>query len=155
MHPIIIPYGYWRCRNGCNLRSILSFCRLSVNHHVLLEHFGYEYIDVFVYALIRLYIYIEIYNDYSNMRWLIFHFSVSRHHERLTMGRGNPLQITRTPFQYPTGTVYWCIASKLKAPRNLYWMSNMFLWVEMFLLFVCYHVVPKRHSQLDYELNGL
>ena len=31
----------------------------------------------------------------------------------------------------------------------------MFLWVEIFLFFVCYHVVPKRHSQLDYELNGL
>ena len=59
------------------------------------------------------------------------------------------------PFQYPTSTVYWCIASKLKAPRNFYWMSNMFLWVEIFIFFVCYHVVPKRHSQLDYELNGL
>ena len=47
---------------------------------------------------------------------------------------------------FKTSTVYWCIASKLKAPRNFYWMSNMFL---------CYHVVPKRHSQLDYELNGL
>ena len=54
-----------------------------------------------------------------------------------------------------TSTVYWCIASKLKAPWNFYWMSNMFLWVEIFLFFVCYHVVPKRHSQLDYELNGL
>ena len=54
-----------------------------------------------------------------------------------------------------TSTVYWCIASKLKAPRNLYWMSNMFLWVEIFIFFVCYHVVPKRHSQLDYEFNGL
>ena len=52
-----------------------------------------------------------------------------------------------------TSTVYWCIASKLKAARNLYWMSNMFLWLEIFLFFVCYHVVPKRHSQLDYELN--
>ena len=54
-----------------------------------------------------------------------------------------------------TSTVYWCIASKLKAPRNLYRMSNMFLWVEKCIFFVCYHVVPKRHSQLDYELNGL
>ena len=54
-----------------------------------------------------------------------------------------------------TSTVYWCIASKLKAPRIFYWMSNMFLWVEIFIFFVCYHVVPKRHSQLDYELNGL
>ena len=54
-----------------------------------------------------------------------------------------------------TSTVYWCIASKLKAPRNFYWMSNMFLWVDIFLFFVCYHVVSKRHSQLDYELNGL
>ena len=54
-----------------------------------------------------------------------------------------------------TSTVYWCIASKLKAPWIFYWMSNMFLWVEIFLFFVCYHVVPKRHSQLDYELNGL
>ena len=55
---------------------------------------------------------------------------------------------------YATSTVYWCIASKLKAPRNYFWMSNMFLWVEIFF-FMCYHVVPKRHSQLDYELNGL
>ena len=54
-----------------------------------------------------------------------------------------------------TSTVYWCIASKLKAPWNFDWMSNMFLWLEIFLFFVCYHVVPKRHSQLDYELNGL
>ena len=54
-----------------------------------------------------------------------------------------------------TSTVYWCIASKLKAARNLYWMSNMFLWAEIFLFFVCYHVFPKRHSQLDYELNDL
>ena len=52
-----------------------------------------------------------------------------------------------------TSTVYWRIASKLKALRNLYWKSNMFLWVEIFLVFVCYHVVPKRHSQLDYELS--
>ena len=57
--------------------------------------------------------------------------------------------------QKTTSTVYWCIASKLKAARNLYWMSNMFLLVEIFLFFVCYHVVPKRHSQLDYELNNL
>ena len=55
-------------------------------------------------------------------------------------------------FSSRTSTVYWCIASKLKAARNLYWMSNMFLWVEIFLFFVCYHVFPKRHSQLDYEL---
>ena len=54
-----------------------------------------------------------------------------------------------------TSTVYWCIASKLKAARNLYWMSNMFLWVEIFLFFACYHVFPKRHSQFDYELNEL
>ena len=54
-----------------------------------------------------------------------------------------------------TSTVYWCIASKLKAARNLYWMSNMFLGAEIFLFFVCYHVFPKRHSQLDYELNDL
>ena len=56
---------------------------------------------------------------------------------------------------FSTSTVYWCIASKLKAPWNFYWMSNMFLCVEIFIFFVCYHVVPKRHSQLDYELNGL
>ena len=35
-----------------------------------------------------------------------------------------------------TSTVYWCIASKLKAARNLYRISNMFLWVEIFLFFV-------------------
>ena len=61
----------------------------------------------------------------------------------------------RKSVKIPTSTVYWCIASKLKAPRNFYWMSNMFLWVDIFLFFVCYHVVPKRHSQLDYELNDL
>ena len=61
----------------------------------------------------------------------------------------------RFELQRNTSTVYWCIASKLKAPRNFYWMSNMFLWMEIFLFFVCYHVVPKRHSQLDYQLNGL
>ena len=38
--------------------------------------------------------------------------------------------------QVHTSTVYWCIASKLKAPWNFYWMSNMFLWVEIFL-FLC------------------
>ena len=63
---------------------------------------------------------------------------------------GSPPRVHRIP-----STVYWCIASKLKAARNLYWMSNMFLWVEIFLFFVCYHVFPKRHSQLDYELNDL
>ena len=46
-------------------------------------------------------------------------------------------------------------ALKLKAPWNLYWMSNMFLSVEIFLFFECYHVVAKRHSQLNYELNDL
>ena len=67
-----------------------------------------------------------------------------------------PCQIPdRIRYKIETSTVYWCIASKLKAPWNFYWMSNMFLWVEIFLFFVCYHVVPKRHSQLDYELNGL
>ena len=59
------------------------------------------------------------------------------------------------PNKGSTSTVYWCIASKLKAARNLYWTSNMFLWVEIFLFFVCYHVFPKMHSQLDYELNDL
>ena len=62
---------------------------------------------------------------------------------------------TLAPSNTTTSTVYWCIASKLKAPRNFYWMSNMFLWVEIFIFFVCYHVVPERHSQLDCELNGL
>ena len=52
-------------------------------------------------------------------------------------------------------TVYWCIASKLKAARNLYWMSNMFFVGGNISFFVCYHVFPKRHSQLDYELNDL
>ena len=66
---------------------------------------------------------------------------------------GQPWGLASIP--WATSTVYWCIASKLKAPWNFYWMSNMFLWVEIFLFFVCYHVVPKRHSQLDYELNGL
>ena len=49
-------------------------------------------------------------------------------------------------WQSATSTDYWYIASKLKAPRNLFWISNMFLWVEIFIFFVCYHVVPKRHS---------
>ena len=70
----------------------------------------------------------------------------------------NHIDIVWTRKCYPksvTSTVYWCTASKLKAARNLYWMSNVFLWVEIFLFFVCYHVFPKRHSQLDYELNNL
>ena len=62
-----------------------------------------------------------------------------------------PWSLASTP--WATSTVCWCIASKFKAPRNIYWMSNMFLRVEIFLFFVCYHVLPKRHSQLDYELN--
>ena len=41
-------------------------------------------------------------------------------------------------WHWRTSTVYWCIASKLKTPRNLYWMSNMLLWVEIFLFFVCH-----------------
>ena len=61
----------------------------------------------------------------------------------------------RTQYHLDTSTVYWCIASKLKAPRIFYWMCSMFLWVEIFIFFVCYHVVPKRHSQLDCELKGL
>ena len=75
-----------------------------------------------------------------------------------SVGRQNNVMTQRWRPRQPqqtTSTVYWCIASKLKAPRNFYWMSNMFLWVEIFIFFVCYHVVPKRHSQLDYELNGL
>ena len=75
-------------------------------------------------------------------------YSLSAFHGPYRTALQNELQIG-------TSTVYWCIASKLKAPRNFYWMTNMFLWVEIFLFFVCYHVVPKRHSQLDYELNGL
>ena len=59
------------------------------------------------------------------------------------------------PIQYTPSIVYWCIASKLKAPRNLYCINNMFFGMDIFLFFVCYHVVPKRHSQLDYELNDL
>ena len=46
-------------------------------------------------------------------------------------------------------------SDKYSLLMHFYWMSNMFLWVEIFLFFVCYHVVSKRHSQLDYELNGL
>ena len=65
------------------------------------------------------------------------------------------LQLNTTAYQWYTSTVYWCIASKLKAPWNFYWMSDMFLSVEIFLFFVCYHVVRKRHRKLDYELNGL
>ena len=37
------------------------------------------------------------------------------------------IAVYRTRQQQVTSTVYWCIASKLKAPRNFYWMSNMFL----------------------------
>ena len=83
------------------------------------------------------------------------HYTKTKHNKAL-LSFSKILQI-RIYFetQTITSTVYWCIASKLKAPRNFYWMSNMFLWVEIFLSFVCYHVVPKRHSQLDYELDGL
>ena len=66
------------------------------------------------------------------------------------------LNLCRPPGTHSTSTVYWCIASKLKASRNLYWMSNMFLWVVYFFsLCDITDVVPKRHSQLDYESNGL
>ena len=37
----------------------------------------------------------------------------------------------RAPIQYPTSTVYWCIASKLKVPLNLYGMNKTFLWVDL------------------------
>ena len=77
--------------------------------------------------------------------------------DTLDIGNGSMSRAinVKIPLQYKTSTVYWCIASKLKAPRIFYRMSNMILWVEIFIFFVCYHVVPKRHSQLDYELNGL
>ena len=34
-------------------------------------------------------------------------------------------------------------------------LHQIFLWVEIFLFYMCYHVVLKMHSQLDYELNDL
>ena len=33
----------------------------------------------------------------------------------------------RLPASISASTVYWCIASKLKAPRIFYWMSNVFV----------------------------
>ena len=63
------------------------------------------------------------------------------------------ITLTVLKLYYKYSLLMHCI--KIKAPRNFYWMSNMFLWVEIFIFFVCYHVVPKRHCQLDHELNGL
>ena len=91
----------------------------------------------------------------TNAGWRNRH-NRTRQPKRMCENKASPLDASITSVSTSTtSTVYWCIASKLKAPRNFYWMSNMFLWVEIFLFFVCYHVVPKRHSQLDYELNGL
>ena len=50
-------------------------------------------------------------------------------------------------------TVYWCIASKLKAPRNFYWMRNVLMGGYIHIQYICYHVVPKRLSELVNELN--
>ena len=44
---------------------------------------------------------------------------------------------------------------KIKSPAKFLLNEQYALWVEIFIFFVCYHVVSKRHSQLDYELNGL
>ena len=44
---------------------------------------------------------------------------------------------------------------KIKSPaKSLLNEQSVFAGGNIFF-FVCYHVVPKRHSQLDYELNGL
>ena len=51
-------------------------------------------------------------------------------------------------YKYKSSLLMHCI--KIRSPAKSLWMSNIFLWVEIFLFFVCYHVVPKRHSQLDY-----
>ena len=44
---------------------------------------------------------------------------------------------------------------KIKSPAN-FLLNEQYVFVGgIIFFFVCYHVVPKRHSQLDYELNGL
>ena len=63
----------------------------------------------------------------------LFVFTYHRHQMGWTpnvAGRANGL-----PQLQSTSTVYWCIASKLKASRNFYWMSNMFCgWKYFFFL---------------------
>ena len=44
---------------------------------------------------------------------------------------------------------------KIKSPAK-FLLNEQYVFVgEIFIFFVCYHGVPKRHSQLDYGLNGL
>ena len=44
---------------------------------------------------------------------------------------------------------------KIKSPVK-FLLNEQYVFVGGNIsFFVCYHVVPKRHSQLDYELNGL
>ena len=62
---------------------------------------------------------------------------------------------TFSPPYHPTSTVYWCSAWKLKAHIFfIEWAICFNGWVYFFQ-YMCHHVVPKRLSQLDYELNDL
>ena len=54
---------------------------------------------------------------------------------------------------YAYSLLMHCI--KIKSPAKSLLNEQYVFVVDIFLFFVCYHVVPKRHSQLDYELNDL
>ena len=42
-------------------------------------------------------------------------------------------KVRRLHIQETASTVYWCVASKSKAPRNQYCMNNSFFWVGLSL----------------------
>ena len=55
--------------------------------------------------------------------------------------------------EYKYSLLTHCI--KIKSPANFLLNEQYVLWVEIFIFFVCYHVISKGHNQLDFELNGL
>ena len=59
----------------------------------------------------------------------------------------------KLPGKSTTSTVYWCIASKLKAPRIFLNEQYVLVGGYISIQYICHHVVPK--SQLDYDLKYL
>ena len=63
------------------------------------------------------------------------------------------LSITPETEHHKYSLLMHCI--KIKSPVK-FLLNEQYVFVGGNIsFFVCYHVVPKRHSQLDYELNGL
>ena len=62
--------------------------------------------------------------------------------------------VYRAHLKYKYSLLMHCI--KIKSPAK-FLLNEQYVFVGGNISFfcVCYHVVPKRHSQLDYELNGL